>query len=60
LLIPGGLYIAIKGSMAEMEAKKAVGAIAAYGGEMMGIEKPRYPDDFGIPDRVSLVVVRKI
>jgi len=60
LLIPGGLYVAIKGSHAEMEVENAVGAIEASGGKIIGVEKPGYPGAFGIPDRVSLVVVKKI
>jgi 16S rRNA (guanine527-N7)-methyltransferase len=60
LLLPGGLFIAIKGSKAEAEAKDAVEAIEGSGGKLIGIRKPCYPDELGIPDRVSLVVVRKI
>ncbi|MCJ7745222.1 MAG: class I SAM-dependent methyltransferase [Actinobacteria bacterium] len=60
LLLPGGLHIAIKGSRVENEVRNAIEAIEASGGELVGIEKPGYPDEFGIPDRVSLVVIRKI
>lgn len=60
LLLPGGLYVAIKGSHAEMEVKDAVEAVEASGGKILGVKKPGYPDELGIPDRVSLVLVRKI
>ena len=60
LLNTGGLYVAIKGSSVEAEVGDAIEAIGASGGKLVGIEKPVYPEDFGIKDRVSLVVIRKI
>ncbi|MBK5093051.1 MAG: class I SAM-dependent methyltransferase, partial [Actinobacteria bacterium] len=60
LVDTGGLYLAIKGSSVEAEVSEAIEAIGASGGKLVGIEKPVYPEDFGIKDRVSLVVIRKI
>jgi 16S rRNA (guanine527-N7)-methyltransferase len=60
LLVRGGLYVAIKGSNVEAEIEDATAAIEASGGTLVGIKKPVYPGALGIPDRVSLVVIRKI
>lgn len=59
LLRKGGIYVAVKGSHAENEVKDAIGVIEASGGTVVEVVKPEYPIEFGIPDRVSLVVIRK-
>ena len=60
LLMRGGLYVGIKGSVVEAETRNAKDAIESSRGELVGIKKPSYPGELGIPDRVSLVVIRKI
>jgi 16S rRNA (guanine527-N7)-methyltransferase len=59
LLRKGGLYVAVKGSHVANEVNDAIGVIEASGGTLVEVVKPKYPIEFGIPDRVSLVVIRK-